>query len=82
MDYIEKEYDEDVDAAYFRFSYNKVAETVELDEPGLEDYIIDLDEAGEVIGLEVLNYSDHAEALGEGPDVWNHLNDYPGFHLH
>lgn len=82
MDYIERRVDEDANAVYFRFSRNKVAETVELDDLGLEDYIIDLDEEGEVVGLEVLNYSDHADQLGEGPNVWNHINEYPSFHLH
>lgn len=81
MDYLERKIDPDADAAYYRFTRNKVSETVELDDPGLEDYIVDLDENGEVVGLEVLNYSDHADDLGEDADVWNHLKEHPGFHL-
>lgn len=81
MSHIEQTYDKDVDAAYFRYSRNKVAETVEFEESGLEDYIVDLDEQGEVVGLEVLNYSHHADELNSSADVWNHLNQYPGFHL-
>lgn len=80
MDY-KTEIDYDVDAAYYRFTNNKVAETEELDEPGFEDYIFDLDENGEIVGVEVLNYSKHAEDLGDDGAVWGRLNQYPGFHL-
>ncbi len=48
---------------------------MELDTFGLEDYIVDLDADGEVIGLEVLNYSDHAAELDAHPDVWTHLKE-------
>ena len=80
MDYV-TEVDHDVDAAYFRFTNNKVVETEELDEPGFEDYIFDLDENGELVGVEVLNYSEHAQDLGDDAAVWNRLGQYPGFHL-
>lgn len=79
---LEQTYDEEVDAAYFRYSNNKVAETVEFEEAELVDYIVDLDEQGQVVGLEVLNYSDHADELNGGASVLGHLNQHPGFHLH
>ncbi len=79
MDYPKVDYD--VDAAYFRFTDNKVAETEELDEPGFEDYIFDLDENRELVGVEVLNYSEHAQDLGDSTAVRNRFSQHPGFHL-
>ena len=47
------EYDPEVDAAYIRFSSNRIAETVEISDILLIDY----DEDGRIVGLELLDAS-------------------------
>lgn len=43
-------YDPEADAMYTELKKGKVAKTIELD----ENVIIDLDESGEILGLEIL----------------------------
>ncbi|HEX4104072.1 MAG TPA: DUF2283 domain-containing protein [Candidatus Paceibacterota bacterium] len=45
--------DEEANAAYIQFNENKVHRTVVHN----EEFLVDVDEKGEVIGIEVLNYS-------------------------
>lgn len=47
------EYDPEVDALYVRLANNKIIESEQI-QPGI---ILDFDEAGHVVGLEVLNAS-------------------------
>ncbi len=47
-------YNKEVDAIYIRFSDAKVAESDE-DKPGI---ILDYDESGNIIGIEILNASE------------------------
>lgn len=82
MEVIERTYDETVDAAHFRFSRNQIVKTVELDDEMLRDYYFDLDADGVLVGVEVLNYSEHTDEFGPELDVFNHLPEYPGFRLH
>lgn len=46
-------YDKDIDIIYIRLTHAKVAESDE-DKPGI---ILDYDEAGNIVGIEVLNAS-------------------------
>ena len=47
---ISLEFDPEVNAMFIRFKKGKVAET----EPLAENVIVDLDESGEVLGIEIL----------------------------
>jgi len=47
------EYDPAADTSYVRIRRDKVSDTIELD----DNLIIDLNERGELIGLEILNFS-------------------------
>jgi uncharacterized protein YuzE len=47
------QYDPDVDALYVRLSDSKIIESEEV-QPGI---VLDFDEAGQVVGVEVLNVS-------------------------
>jgi len=49
------EYDKKADAKYIRFKKGKVAKTIEK-KPWL---LFDYNEIGEVLGMEILNYSKH-----------------------
>ena len=47
------EYDPVADVSYIRVRRDRVSDTIELD----DNLIIDLNERGEVVGLEILNFS-------------------------
>ena len=64
---IEVKYDSDADAAYIRFSHNKVTETVEFEAEELEDFYADPDAEGVIVGLEVLNYSLYMDSVEGDP---------------
>jgi uncharacterized protein YuzE len=50
-------YSSDVDALYIRFKETDIADTDEL----TEDIILDYDKDGNIIGLEILSASEHAD---------------------
>jgi len=52
MEYI-IEYDSAADVSYIRIRRDKVAETIELD----DNLIVDLNDKGEIVGLEILSFS-------------------------
>ena len=78
---IEIKHDQTVDAAYIRFSHNEVVETFDFEDERFEDFYADVDEHGEIVGLEVLNYSDHEAELAKGMDIQAHFREHSGFHL-
>jgi uncharacterized protein YuzE len=56
------EYDREVDAAYVRLSQNKV----DVSEQVSDDLIVDFDDEGRIVGLEILDASRHL-----APDTLN-----------
>ncbi|MGX5736474.1 DUF2283 domain-containing protein [Bosea thiooxidans] len=55
-------YDPEVDALYLRFAEGKVVESEEV-RPGI---VFDFDEAGRIVGVEILDASEH---LAQGTDL-------------
>ncbi|MCX7737426.1 MAG: DUF2283 domain-containing protein [Candidatus Kapabacteria bacterium] len=51
--------DKENDAIYFRFDDSKIVESEEI----RKGIILDYNEAGKVIGIEVLNVSEHSEFI-------------------
>ena len=58
------EYDAKSDAMYLRLSDAKIADTDET-EPGC---MVDYDEAGRVVGIEILDFSERMKTLTSTPD--------------
>jgi len=52
MEYI-IEYDSAADVSYIRIRRDKIADTIELD----DNLIVDLNDKGEIVGLEILSFS-------------------------
>jgi len=52
MEYI-IEYDSAADVSYIRIRRDKIADTIELD----DNMIVDLNDKGEIVGLEILSFS-------------------------
>ena len=55
------EYDKEADAAYIRLRKGKVRESVELG----RDVIVDVGKDGEVIGVEILHFSENKDRVKE-----------------
>jgi uncharacterized protein YuzE len=56
------EYDSEADAAYVRLSSNPADRTVDLEDSALGmPVMVDLDEAGRIVGFEILDARKHLE---------------------
>ncbi|CAH1659407.1 conserved hypothetical protein [Hyphomicrobiales bacterium] len=55
-------YDPEVDALYVRFAESRIVESEEV-RPGI---VFDLDETGRIVGVEILDASEH---LAQGADL-------------
>lgn len=61
--------DEEVDAAYARFTNERVVKSVPID----EDFIFDLDANGNVVGVEILNFSDYGDDKNSYVSALEHM---------
>lgn len=63
-------YDKVADATYIKLTNTKIVKTTQVD----ESVYVDLDKKGEIVGIEVLDFSSNLHVLGNMPKTLAHLN--------